>query len=134
MFQRISIKVIILSIIIAGGATVLALSLFTTGMFRSASLEFQGKSVARLLGTTIASEMLAMQKPSAELGGYVLKDKETKKLVKTLVKSGDAGARTTVEKKLSSLFHTKFVNTGVLELNKISTPRGGGIGFTPGRG
>jgi len=121
MFQRISIKTIILTPIIVGGATVLALSLFTTGMFRTASLEFQGQSVARLLGTTIDAEMLLLQKPSAELGGYVLRDKQTKKLVKKVIKGGDGSDsdREGLAKKLSGLFHTKFVNTGVLELNKV---------------
>jgi len=119
MFQRISIKAIILTLIIVGGATVLALSLFTTGMFRTASLEFQGQSVARLLGTTIDAEMLLLQKPSAELGGYVLRDKTTKKLVKKVIKGGDDSDREGLAKQLSELFHTKFVNTGMLELSKI---------------
>jgi|GEM_PF-2644809 len=119
MFQRISIKAIILTIIIAGGVTVMAISLFTTGMFRTASLEFQGQSVARLLGTTIDAEMLNLQKPSAELGGYVLKGKETKILVKEVAKSGDAAARQELAKKLSDLFNTKFVNTGILDLKSI---------------
>jgi len=119
MFQRISIKAIILTIIIAGGVTVMMISLFTTGMFRTASLEFQGQSVARLLGTTIDAEMLNLQKPSAELGGYVLKGKETKILVKEVAKSGDAAARKELAKKLSDLFNTKFVNTGILDLKSI---------------
>lgn len=119
MFQRISIKTIILTPIIAGGITVMVLSLFTTGMFRTASLEFQGQSVARLLGTTIAAEMLVLQKPSAELGSYILKDKATKKLVKQIVKSGGGAARKELTKKLSDLFATKFVNTGIIELEKI---------------
>ncbi len=120
MFQRISIKAIILTIIIAGGATVMVISLFTTGMFRTAALEFQGQSVARLLGTTIDAEMQILQKPSAELGGYVLKSKEMKKLVKKVAKSGDAAAKQDLEKKLTSnLFGTKFVNTGVIDLKAV---------------
>ncbi len=119
MLQRISIKAIILTLIIGGGATVLALTLFTTSMFRTASLEFQGQSVARLLGTTIAAEMLALQKPSAELGSYVLRDKATKKLVKKLIKGRDESDKQMLAKNLSDLFHTKFVNTGLLELEKV---------------
>jgi methyl-accepting chemotaxis protein len=119
MFQRISIRAIILTIIIAGGATVMAISLFTTGMFRTASLEFQGQSVARLVGTTIAAEMLNLQQPSAELGSYVLKDKETKKLVKQIAKSKDDDAQKVLSAKLSELFNTKFVNTGILDLKSI---------------
>ncbi len=119
MFQRISIKAIILTIIVVGGTTVMALSLFTTLEFRSASLEFQGRSVTRLLNTTIAAELLALEKKSAELGEYALKDRATKKLVKTVVKSGDREARQELSQLVGDQFNQKYVTTGILDLKKI---------------
>jgi len=119
MFQRISIKSIILTIIVAGGVTVMALSLFTAVMFRSVSLELQGQSVVRLLGTTIAAELLDLEKKSADFGEYVLKDKATKKLAKAVVKSGDGEARQKLSQSLSNLFNTKYVTLGILDLKKL---------------
>ncbi|MCW8889813.1 MAG: methyl-accepting chemotaxis protein [Sedimenticola sp.] len=117
MFKSISIKVIILIMVLSGGVTVMVLSLMTTGMFQEASHHFQNKSVSRLIKTTVNSELAVLEKKSAELGEYILKDNI--KSIKSMIKNRNKEVQATLIAGLDRQYNQKYVTTGIVDLQKI---------------
>jgi len=114
--NKISIKSLTITNLLAIGVAAIILSIIAGGTFRTAALEDETRILARIIKVASTEVITTLEMQSRDLGATTENDRPFRKAIKNIDKPEN---KEIVVTRLNDQFNQRFVTTGIIDLKKL---------------